>query len=212
MKTIQCAHCGREVVRRSNPKRPQRCCSLPCNWAWRNNQPKKPRSWTCRRLNADEPIPAGVPKRYRMSDGYIVLRWKVGLSSYVEVLEHRLIAGRDAPEVHHKNRIKDDNRPENLEPLSTNAHGEAHATWPVSEACNLYRSGWSIPRLAKKYGHDTSLIMRALKRRGVQMRTAAEAWAIRKMNHSAYDAHAFDIFPQTDRGADGPLTVEMRDA
>lgn len=70
-----------------------------------------------RSLKAGDPIPPGEPRRYLSSHGYVRLRWKVGKRRYVEVYEHRVVDGvvTDAPQVHHHNRVKHDNRPENLE-------------------------------------------------------------------------------------------------
>lgn len=42
--------------------------------------------------------------------------------------------------------------------------------------------------------------------------TTAGSFMACESHHAAYDAHAVDIIEQTDRGADGPLTVELRDA
>ena len=52
----------------------------------------------------------------------------VGVEEYVEAYEHRIAAGRPpAPlEVHHKNRDKQDNRPENLVVLTKREHALLH--------------------------------------------------------------------------------------
>jgi len=125
-----------------------------------------------RRLIAGDVIPSGKPRRYQTGDGYYVLRWKISRLEYVEVLEHRFIVGLDAEHVHHKNGNKLDNRPINLEPLTASAHNGKHhiPMFDTDEASSLYRSGWSLPMLGRKYGLHPVSIMRTLKKRGVVMR------------------------------------------
>jgi hypothetical protein len=82
-----------------------------------------------RQLGDDEPIPSGAPKRYKNDSGYIRLRWLVSPNHYVEAYEHRIVMGRPkGMEVHHKNRIKTDNRPENLMVLTKEQHALLHAS------------------------------------------------------------------------------------
>ncbi|WP_035975507.1 HNH endonuclease [Kutzneria albida] len=83
---------------------------------------------TIRTLRWDEPLPEATPRRYRDGRGYIRLRWLVGTQQYVEEYEHRLVAGRPHPRfhVHHRNEVKDDNRPENLEILTPGEHEARH--------------------------------------------------------------------------------------
>lgn len=80
-----------------------------------------------RKLRADEPIPAMEPKRYKNSQGYVRLRWLIAPNTYVEEYEHRVVMERPAGEVHHKNGIKSDNRPENLIALTKEEHALLHA-------------------------------------------------------------------------------------
>lgn len=149
-----------------------RFCSKPCYHQWRSRQPSKAHTLNIRRLSEGEAIPAGTPRCYLTNDGYVLLRWKIGPRQYVEALEHRVIVGLDAEQVHHINGDKTDNRPENLEPVSASAHTQKHVQpqFDVDEAAQLYREGWSLPRLARKYGVHAVSIMRTLKRRGVTMR------------------------------------------
>jgi hypothetical protein len=174
-----CEQCQGVYQRRSDAIT-QRFCSLKCKGAAHHAQPKTWKGTTFRRLLDHEPVPAGEPKRYRNGSGYIVLRWKIGVASYVEAFEHRIVTGRISQHVHHINGIKDDNRLENLRPVTSIEHGTEHTTWDVTEACELYLAGWSLPRLSKRFSKDHAHIMRALKRRGVVMRTLSEAWQVRR--------------------------------
>lgn len=171
----QCEGCGREFAALvDNIKKGWgRFCSKACYHTWRGQQPSKAHAQSIRRLEAGEPLPAGKPRRYLTNDGYVLCRWRIGPQTYVEALEHRMIAGRDAENVHHVNGDKTDNRPENLEPITASAHTQKHTkpSFDVVEAAQLYRDGWSLPRLAKKYGLNAVSVMRTLKRRGVQMRS-----------------------------------------
>src|SRR5690349_13206471 len=81
-----------------------------------------------RSLRPDEPIPTDEPKRYPNAAGYVRLRWRVGPKEYVEVYEHRLLAGLpEGKQVHHRNKVKDDNNAANLEVLTPRKHSELHA-------------------------------------------------------------------------------------
>lgn len=133
-----------------------------------------------RKLLSGEQIPPGEPARYKNAAGYVRLRWKVGVCQYVEVYEHRLIAGLDSPEVHHCNLKTDDNRPENLIPLTSIEHGEKHSRIDGAEAARLYAEGWSLPRLARRYGVGDVTVLRFFKRRGFKLRSLVDAWKYRQ--------------------------------
>ena len=133
-----------------------------------------------RRLRNDEPIPSGQPRRHYDAHGYVYLRWRVGERQYVEILEHRFVAGRATAIVHHKNGVKDDNRPENLQPMDSLSHGSAHSKIDVQQAIQLYQEGWSLPKLAKLYAVHHSTVLRVLRRRGVVFRTLKRAWMQRR--------------------------------
>lgn len=165
-----CISCGKDFRRKRHKDRPNMLCSQPCWWTFRKSLPSRATPHEIRRLRDDEPIPAGTPRRYRTRDGYTIFRWKVGRRVYVEALEHRVVAGRDLPHVHHKNRDRMDNRPENLQSLTPLDHGAEHATVNFKEAAALYNAGWSLPKLGRHYGVHTVTVMRGLKRRGVVMR------------------------------------------
>lgn len=79
-----------------------------------------------RTLRPGDPVPAGEPRRYLSRDGYMRLRWLVGPDQYVEVYEHRLVAGLPEGHVHHKDHNKLNNDPANLEVLDIVEHARHH--------------------------------------------------------------------------------------
>lgn len=143
-----------------------------------------------RRLTHGDEIPDSEPRRYSHSEGYVVLRWKVGVEEYVEAFEHRVVMGLPPPHlhVHHRDGDKTNNSPDNLELMSVAEHSSHHAEpkptvrwrrrngrralrgFPRHEAAQLYREGWSTTELADRYGVDASNISRGLRARGVEMR------------------------------------------
>lgn len=148
-------------------------------------------------------VPTGEPKRYRNSQGYVRLRWLTGPNEYAEVLEHRLVMGLPDGQVHHINRIRDDNRPENLIVLSAEEHSQLHARedWASGKYTGVsqrtreraqrrleieerwdrmadrYRSGATTITVGKEFGIDPSNVSRGLRARGVQMRGTSEVRA-----------------------------------
>lgn len=82
-----------------------------------------------RTLTHGDVIPQGQPRRYQNAAGYVRLRWLVAVDEYVEVYEHRLVAGMPDADlhVHHLNRDRADNRRDNLLVLSAAEHGLLHA-------------------------------------------------------------------------------------
>ncbi len=129
-----------------------------------------------RQLRADEPIPSGAPRRYRSSHGYVRLRWRIGQNSYVEVYEHRIVAGRTAPCVHHRNSIKHDNHPSNLVTLTRSEHGQhhKHKTFDRGVARALYEQGLTTVQLAKEFDVTPGQISRALRNVGTKMRNSTD--------------------------------------
>jgi Mor family transcriptional regulator len=134
---------------------------------------------TIRQLKPGEPLPPGPPKRYKAGHGYIRLRWKIAPRQYVETYEHRLDGDHvtTAEHVHHKNRRRDDNRPDNLKPLSAAEHAEHHTEEYHRRAhrmAKLYEEGWSTVELSRKFRISTTCVYRRLVDVGVTMRSAEE--------------------------------------
>ena len=122
------------------------------------------------RLKPGEKCPVGQPRRYKNGHGYVFLRWKVGERSYVECYEHRFVMGNPIGHVHHRNGVKDDNRPKNLEVLSASAHMKHHhhPSFDVGLAASLYRSGRTMMAIESILGIDASCLSRQLRKVGVQ--------------------------------------------
>jgi DNA-binding CsgD family transcriptional regulator len=125
-----------------------------------------------RSLGYGEAPPEGVtPARYKNDQGYIRLRWRVGPAQHVEVYEHRWVAGAKPGEhVHHINGVKDDNRPENLEVLSPQAHRSEHREVDHELVARLYSEGLSTPEVARQVGCAAPTVYRALVAAGVEIR------------------------------------------
>jgi hypothetical protein len=74
-------------------------------------------------------------------------------------------------EVHHVNHDKSDNRPENLQALSSvREHAAKHVKWDIAAAADLYRSGLSTTEVGAVYGVTSGQVSRQLRRAGVHMR------------------------------------------
>lgn len=174
-----CEHCRKEfwaythnVVRGWG-----RFCSRACTYAGIKARPKKGLKTTTRQLQPGDPVPAGEPKRYKNAAGYVRLRWLVGPRTFVEVYEHRLVAGLPAGVVHHKNERKDDNSPTNLAPLTSSEHAQIHhpTLFNVDLAACMYMEGWTLPQLSTYFGKNTGNLNRSLRKYGVTMRTGSES-------------------------------------
>lgn len=132
-----------------------------------------------RTLQPGEPVPNCEPRRRRLSHGYILLSWRVGVRSYVVALEHRFVMGMPPKGtiVHHRNHDKSDNRPENLEVLGSRAeHNQHHPTqytFDVDEAVRLGRAGQRARAVATTLGVSPQSIRRVFKRNGIPTRPQA---------------------------------------
>lgn len=128
-----------------------------------------------RTLRHGELPPEGVePRRHKNSQGYVRLRWSIGSGDYVESYEHRWVMGNPPADVqvHHRNHVRDDNRPENLQMVTSREHGAEHRAIDRDEAVRLYRAGHGTPAIAAKMGHNAAAIYRAIRDAGEPMRDA----------------------------------------
>lgn len=131
-----------------------------------------------RQLRPGEPIPNWPPRRYKAGHGYIRLRWRIGPNQLVETYEHRVDGDHvtTAEHVHHKNRKRDDNRPENLEHLTVEEHQAEHYAEDrrrIMPAAQLYLSGLSTTQVGERLGVDPSCVSRMLQRAGVPTRPSS---------------------------------------
>jgi hypothetical protein len=125
-------------------------------------------------LRPDEPTPTAEPRRYRTTDGYWRLRWKIGPGQYVERLEHRAVVSPGPGEVvHHKNGDPLDNRPENLERLTPSAHMHHHNRPKADPEVvgYLYSTGLSTVEIGARLGMNPATVWRLMHRYGFTTRS-----------------------------------------
>ena len=129
-----------------------------------------------RRLAPGEPLPAGTPRRYKNRAGYVRLRWKVGKDEYLETYEHRVVDATvtTAPHVHHRNHIRDDNNPSNLEPITEREHARRHRVLDHDLICDLYRAGRTTTAISSVVGCNSATVSRILAASGVRARTQSD--------------------------------------
>ena len=178
MNFIECIDCG-TIVEGATQRR--RC--TPC--AIERGRSLKT---TVTTLARGERVPEGEPRRYLRKHGYVELRWTVARRQQVRIYEHQVVDGvvTHAEQVHHKNHIRDDNRPENLEHLSQAEHHAEHndVQW-WAEADRLYATGLGTYRIARIVDRDPATVWRALVKFGTQIRTDDRSTAsIRRWRHA----------------------------
>ena len=114
--------------------------------------------------------------RKRTTDGYMELFWRTGPNTYLTALEHRVIDGTVTTEevVHHRNGNRLDNRPSNLEPMTSIEHGRLHhQKVPWDRAVEMYLRGVTTTEIADTLGSWPGNVSRALRDRDVVMRKGA---------------------------------------
>jgi len=104
-----------------------RFCSRPCMWSKNEGRPQKAESW------------------WKNSKGYIEGKIRLGDGTQIRIKQHRFIVegilGRpllQSEDVHHKNGIKSDNRPENLEVIMHGDHSK------LSNSQRKYNRGYKL--------------------------------------------------------------------
>lgn len=139
LETRPCERCGNPVTRKPSEFGEHTYCSKSC--AGKANHPVDREKKVERvRQQGGRGYPIGT--RTIRSDGYVNLKTERGWE-----LEHRVVAeqnGRSVAgkHVHHENGQRNDNRPENLSPLSPPDHHALH-TGPMIEANRLAPGKWS---------------------------------------------------------------------
>lgn len=126
-----------------------------------------------RRLKPGETVPTHTPRRYVNKAGYVILRWQVGTRSHVDCFEHRVFDGKTttAEHVHHINHVRDDNRPENLRPMTAAEHRLEHDPSEVhAEVVKLYKSGLTTIQVGELVDMSSSWVSRIIAENGVDAR------------------------------------------
>lgn len=111
-----------------------------------------------------DPEPTPDARRYHNASGYVRLRWRGPDGSLYECYEHRWVMRCFDPtlHVHHRNGVKDDNRPENLEVVTPAEHNLEHRAYDWDEVRRLYASGLSTIEVCARLGVDPSQVSRIL--------------------------------------------------
>lgn len=197
---VVCKRCGGVgMVESSNAKR-QLFCSRSCWRAWKQEH-ANPTPHVMEYASSAQQLPDGEPRRYVSAHGYVRLRWKVGTRKYVEAWEHRIVAGAHSGEaVHHRDRVRDNNEPSNLERMDPlehcRLHGEERRIDRMDQIVAEYVAGATLTELSHKY-HCRGLY-RAIARCGVHMRSRVEAGRSRRLAH--FDESHMVQFYKSGRG------------
>lgn len=118
---VKCAYCGNKKTTRSDNVKKKNYCNASCSQKDRLRKPEDHPSWKGgRRVTSNGYIEIYMPDHPRARGRYVF--------EHIVVLEKKIGRPlREEEEVHHKNRIKTDNRPENLQPINSGDHTRLHA-------------------------------------------------------------------------------------
>lgn len=119
---VTCAHCNEEKKVRSDNLKDKNFCSPSCSQKYRLRNPSEHPSWKGGvRISSSGYIERRLPNHHRArSNGYVFEHILVAEEKIGRHLEHN-------EQVHHKNKIKTDNRPENLEVVDIADHARLHS-------------------------------------------------------------------------------------
>lgn len=117
-----------------------------------------------RMLKQGEPVPMHAPMCLTVATtGYVELHWRISPYEYVKLYEHRAFLGNPIGEVHHRNGVKTDNRPENLEVVTRQEHRLRHFTWNVHAGAAMRLRGSSYAAIGREFDIDSATAMRGIK-------------------------------------------------
>lgn len=144
-------------------------CKSHYEYERRKDAGRTPWSAEIERITCLDDVPPRPPDHRRVTGaGYVSLRWKVDVGTYLECYEHRLVMGFPDGVVHHRNGVKDDNRLENLEVLGVGEHTREHKKrLDDAVVVTLHRTGLSTYKIAGIVGAHASTVWRSLQRSGL---------------------------------------------